>query len=143
MVELEPEDSHNKAPAGLKISPSHFLSAPADEGFREFIEGDNHGHQIIKINKKNGKFEVKTFGNFTRVTDSFCFETEDIREFCYITPGILGFGSKPHCDHGAEMTFGVKHVGRECPHEDGSLEFYILCIGKVEDHENHGKSQNV
>ena len=140
MVELESEDCHDKVPDGLKISPAHFLSAPTDEGFRGVIEGDSHEHHIIKINKKNGKYEAKTFGNFSRVTDKFCFETEDIREFCYITSGIwgTGFGSRPHCDHGAEMTFGVEHNRLECPLEDGSLEFFILCKSKVID---YGKDQ--
>ena len=135
MVELESEDCHDKVPDGLKISPAHFLSAPTDEGFREVIEGDKHEHHIIKINKKNGKYEAKTFGNFSRVTDKFCFETEDIREFCYITSGILGtgFGSKPHCNHGAKITFAVEHNGMGCPLEDGSLEFFIQCISKVKD----------
>ena len=133
MVELESEDFEDKVPAGLKISPANFLSAPTDERFRSVIEGDNHQHQIIKINHKDG--EVKTFGNFTRVTDTFSFETEDIREFCHITSGIFGTGffSKPQCNHGAEMRFAVEHNQEQCPRENGSLEFFIVCQSRVED----------
>ena len=56
MVELESEDCQDKVPVGLKFSPANFLSAPTDEEFRGVIETDNDQHQIIKINKKEGKF---------------------------------------------------------------------------------------
>ena len=51
-----------------------------------------------------------------------------------MTSGIFwGLGSKPQCDHGTEMTFAVEQNLLECPLEDGSLEFFILCKSKVDD----------
>ena len=111
------------------------MSAPTDEEFRNCIEGDNHGHFIIKIDKKHRKYEVATFGPFTTVTDKFCFETEEIRHLCYLTTGgFLGLGGgKPDCKHGARIALAVTSNGRNCPHENGSLQLSILCTGSVDE----------
>ena len=79
MIELELKHCSAGVPEGLKIAPAHFLSAPADEEFRKCIEDDNHEHFIIKIDKKHDKYQVTTFGSFTRVTGKFCFETDETK----------------------------------------------------------------
>ena len=132
MVELELKDCSAGVPEGLKIAPAHFLSAPTNEEFRKFIEGDNHQHFIIKIDKKHGKYEVSTFGSFTRVTDRFCFETSEIRDLCYLTTGYLWFEGRPMCNHGAKTALAVKSDGENCPRENGSLELSLLCTGEVD-----------
>ena len=51
MVELELKDCSAGVPEGLKIAPAHFLSAPTNEEFRKFIEGDNHQHFLLYFAK--------------------------------------------------------------------------------------------
>ena len=133
MIELELKDCPAGVPEGLKIAPAHFLSAPADEEFRKCIEDDNHEHFIIKIDKKHGKYEVTPFGSFKRVTDKFCFETEEIRDLCYLTTGYFWFGGSPKCNHGAKTALAVKSDEEYCPRENGSLELSLLCTGSVDD----------
>ena len=127
------KDHSAGVPEGLKFAPAHFLSAPTNEELRKFIEGDNHRHFIIKIDKKHGKYEVSTFGSFTTVTDRFCFETSEIRDLCYLTTGYFGIWKSPNCKHGARTALAVKSYGENCPRENGSLELRLLCTGKVDD----------
>ena len=58
IVEL---DCSDEVPEGLRFAPAHFLSAPTDEEYKKCIEGDNHEHFIIKIDKIHGKYMSRDF----------------------------------------------------------------------------------
>ena len=118
-------------PEGITIAPAHFLSAPNDE-FREDIEGDHHSHHIVKIDCKDGMFDVKIFGSFTTVYHRFSFETKDLQNqsLCFLTTaslfGILG-GNNPDCNHGSLKQFLISRKLRRCPHIDGAFVLNLLC----------------
>ena len=129
LLDLELLKRSDTIPEGLRISPAHFLSAPEDERFRNTLEKDNHEHHIVKISQgDDGKLSFTKFGSFTRVTDSFCFETEDLNTFCFLTTA-----GDPKCEHGVSTTTAVIQREGMCPHEDGALESYVLCESKILD----------
>lgn len=106
------------------------------------LEGDNHEHHIVEISQDDdGKLSMRKFGSFTRVTDSFCFETEDLKSFCYIvTTGDSGEEEeKPICKHGISTTTAVIQRQDKCPHEDGALSSYVLCESKLLDFQKENK----
>merc|ERR1719510_2411157 len=112
LVELELPSKSDIVPDGLKIAPAHFLSVPDNERFRNILEEDNHEHHIVKVSQDDdGKLKMTKFGSFTRVTDSYCFETEDLKNqtLCYLT--ITGDSGeeeeKPICTHGISTTTAV------------------------------------
>ena len=127
LIELELPEKSDTIPEGLKISPTHFLSVPEDERFRNILEEDNHEHHIVKISEGNdGKLSMKKIGSFTRVTDNFCFGTEDLETFCFLT--ITG---DPDCTHGVSTTTAIIQRPGKCPHEDGALDSFVLCKSKL------------
>ena len=105
------------------------------------LEGDNHEHHIVEVSQdEDGKLSMRKFGSFTRVTDSFCFETEDLKSFCYIVITGDSGEEKPTCTHGISTTTAVIQRQDKCPHEDGALISYVLCESKLLDFqkENEG-----
>ena len=136
MVEIELPNSSDTVPDGLKFSPRHFLAAP-DEEFRNHMEGDNHQHYIMKVNKVQGHFVSKEFGTFTSVEDEFCFETDLKNEsLCFLVVTSDNGEKRPECKHGAQITFGIAQTPdlREvCPSEDETLQLYAICKGQVND----------
>ena len=135
LLELELPTKFDTVPEGLKISPAHFLSVPDDESFRS---PENHEHHIVKVSQDDdGEFTMKKFGTFTRVTDNFCFETEDLKHqtFCYVTTTTLESGEKEEildCDCGVSTTTVVIQKEGKCPHEDGALDSFVLCKSRIE-----------
>merc|ERR550532_2189592 len=136
LTELYLPRKSDHVPEGLKISPAHFLSVPDDERFRNILEEENHEHHLVQISQDDdGKLSMKKFGSFTRVTDSFCFETEDLKTFCClsITADSGEKEGKPVCNHGMSTTTAVTQQIGKCPHEDGTLESFVLCQSKILD----------
>ena len=77
---------------------------------------------------------MRKFGSFTRVTtDSFCFETEDLKNqtLCYLTVTADLGEEKPECNHGISTTTAVIQADGTCPHEDGALDSFLLCESKI------------
>ena len=139
LIELELQSKSDVVPEGLRISVAHFLSAPDDEIFRNALEGDNHQHHLVKIfqDAEDGERKVKVLDSFTRVGDSFCFETESLagERLCHlvITTGLSGEEEeKPVCHHGVSTTTAVIQTEGKCPNEDGALQCYVLCKSRVQ-----------
>ena len=121
------------------------MSVPDDERFRNILEEDNHEHHIVKVSQgDDGEFTMRKFGSFTRVTDSFCFETEDLKNqtLCYLTVTTGDSEEeegKPVCNHGVSTTTAVIQAERKCPHEDGALDSFFLCESKISDFQKEHK----
>ena len=120
-------------PEGLAIAPAHFLTAPEEE-YREYIEGDQHKHHVVKIDSVNGELKMKLFGSFTRVEHRFSFSTEELKNetFCYLTTGMhlmkFLFPSYMNtCNHAIKKTFLFSRKINRCPHWDGALVVNFLC----------------
>ena len=82
---------------------------------------------------------MRKFGSFTRVTtDSFCFETEDLKNqtLCYLTVTADLGEEKPECNHGISTTTAVIQAEGMCPHEDEALDSFVLCESKILDFQN-------
>ena len=112
------------------------MSVPEDERFRNILEEDNHEHHIVKVSQDDyGKFTMRKFGSFTRVTDNFCFETEDLKNqtMCYLTITGDSGEEKPECKHGISTTTAVIQADGMCPHEDEALDSFVLCESKILD----------
>ena len=112
------------------------MSVPDNEQFRNILEEDNHEHHIVKVSQDDdGKLKMTKFGSFTRVTDSYCFETEDLKNqtLCYLTITGDSGEEKPICTHGISTTTAVIQKQGKCPHEDGALISYVLCESKLLD----------
>ena len=130
-----------RVPEGLAIAPAHFLTAPEEE-YREYIEGDQHKHHVVKIDSVNGKLKMKLFGSFTRVEHRFSFSTEALtnENFCFLTTGITTgfglFGQKGYCNHAIRKSFVISRKLKRCPHLDGALVLNLLCQAVATDEEN-------
>ena len=118
------------------------MSVPDSERFRNILEGDNHQHHIVKVSQdEDGKLKMTKFGSFTRVTDSFCFGTEDLKNqtLCFLTITGDSGEEKPTCTHGISTTTAVIQKEGKCPHEDGGLISYVLCESKLLDFQKEHK----
>ena len=131
VVELKLPDPTMTVPQGLAIAPAHFLAAPEEE-YRNYIEGDQHEHYVVKIDSLNGHPKMKLFDSFIRVDHKFSFASEGLSNhgFCHLTTaGFLGFGGgKPQCDHAsAAKTFIVSKNINWCPLKNGALRLNLFC----------------
>ena len=120
-------------PEGLAIAPAHFLTAPEEE-YREYIEGDQHKHHVVKIDSVDGNLKMKLFGSFTRVEHRFSFSTEELKNetFCYLTTvthvmKLLFPSSSNTCNHAIRKSFVISRKMKRCPQLDGALVLNFLC----------------
>ena len=142
MFELELPNPGDVVPAGVVISPAHFMTIPLDQ-FRGTLDNDGDVHYVLKITKVGEEFTVKKYPNTGRFDSKFCLEADIGGEsLCYITTGIFGFGKRAVCCHSAIKTFYTVHDTRICPQRNNALSLFVVCEGSTERFEKKTFNEN-
>ena len=126
---VEPAD---KVPEGVTVEIKHFLTIPRDPEVMEYMEGNGHLHDIVKVDMKNGNPEIKRVGIAQPgLTETNMFSTNGFQgqDFCY----VLATDGSYKCMHSSPKIITITQKREMCPHKDGSLSLhcYITCPTKV------------
>ena len=121
-------------PEGVTVEIKHFLSLPGDPEVKDYMEGNGHWHDIVKVTMEGDKVDLETIGEAQPgLTEEGMFSTSKFQgqSFCHIA--VMADGSECYtCKHSAPKVITITQNSKLCPHEDDalSLHCYSNCTAK-------------
>ena len=122
---LEPAD---RVPEGVTVEIKHFLSVPRDPEVKEYMEGNGHWHDIVKVTMEGGTIDLETVGEAQPgLTEENMFSTTMFQDksFCHVL-ATDGGRDRYTCTHSAPKVITLSRNSKFCPHTDDALSLHCF-----------------
>ena len=124
VVQLELENPSDKVPEDVEISIRHFLTVPHSPENQEALDSPDDQHQIVKLTKVKGRFEMEVIDSIQSVTSDY-FTTGKLsgQSLCWITST-----GTAECKHNFETEIVVTKNIKMCSHQRYALDVWCVCL---------------
>ena len=125
---VEPAD---RVPEGVTVEIKHFLSFPRDLEVKDYMEGNGHWHDIVKVTMEDDMIDLETIGQAQPgLTEEDMFSTTKFqgKRFCQVSAT-----GNYTCKHSALKVITVTRNSKSCPHKDKSLSLYCFSDSTAKD----------
>ena len=123
VVQLELENPSDKVPEDVEISIRHFLTVPHSPENQEALDSPDDQHQIVKLTKVKGRFEMEVIDSIQSVTSDY-FTTGKLsgQSLCWIT----STGTAEREQSSSTEIVVTKNITM-CSHQRYALDVWCVC----------------
>ena len=112
-------------PEGVTVEIKHFLSFPRDLEVKDYMEGNGHWHDIVKVTMEKDIFNLQLVGEAKPgVTEESMFSTTNFQGqgFCH----VLATNGEVECTHASPKIITVAKNKEMCPHLKNTLSLHCF-----------------